>query len=739
MSEQEIKNKTNKSARFIKFTLITVLLGIAIIGLISVNLSSLREPIIKELSQLTNLSIEIESLNLNLFNGLRLQGGGLKVSSKDGANKIFSAQNLILDVELKPLMAGKLKIKKIVLVKPIISITFGSKAVLSNLLDIPKSIETNNQKINLEPNEVVKQKKLERKKSEIGMLESIRNLLKDQSLSLRSITIKDGEFLLSKPAGDLLFVKTIPIFLSAQLDITNPTSSQINIKGKLSHIVAGALNFKGTLEALDILEGLSPVKINIESTPFPISNIYSLIDTEAILNLPIVKFESGQVEKNSINLEGLINSSQNRLENIVIKNDFKISSLEFLIPENKNLEKINLSNINGEGFYQDGVLSYKINSALWNGTIQSDLKFNLSDLKTESWIESFNANTHINEIDLTSVEFKLPDQWKPTNGTITGSINVHESLNKKISNRKIYGKLEINNLSLGIESLNKIEQTKIRFSQKASQKTTTIVQLKNLILNNVLINTAKTKLKFSSKKISFSNGRIVLSNGMILFTGDYRPKLRTYLIHINGNDLRLEDLLGEKIEGAGLFSAMLQGNLITQSFNEKEEAALLPRIGSDLSGKLSFEFKDGAINPSAWLSDKLLSFPLLKSLSVTEQNNKLAFHTFSGEFKAWKGQITTDKFELKGPKINFTTLAAANLNTNKIAGEMKVTSINILDSVIKIIPFFDNTLKKDILSETYFRLNGTLKEPNFLIANEKSLSGEPTTRLENLVKMTTQN
>ena len=113
MSEEKIKTKTNKSARFIKFTLIVGLLGIAIIGLISANLSSLREPIMKELSQLTNLSIEIESLNLNLFNGLRLQGGGLKVSSKDGVNKIFSAQNLILDAELKSLMAGQLKIKKI--------------------------------------------------------------------------------------------------------------------------------------------------------------------------------------------------------------------------------------------------------------------------------------------------------------------------------------------------------------------------------------------------------------------------------------------------------------------------------------------------------------------------------------------------------------------------------------------------------------------------------------------------
>ncbi len=514
--------------------------------------------------------------------------------------------------------------------------------------------------------------------------------------------------------------------------------SQINIKGKLSHIVAGALKFKGTVEASDILEELSPVKINIESTSFPLSNIYSLINMEASPSPVTIK--SGQVEKIFINLEGLINSSQNRFKNIVIKSGFKISALEILTPKNENLGNINLSDINGEGFYQNGTLNYQINGALWNGTIQSDLKFNLSDLKTESLVESFNANTRINKIDLTSVEFKLPDQWTPTNGTLTGSINLQKSLNEKISNRQIHGKLEISDLSLGIEDLTKIGQTEIRFSQKAPQQTITTVLLKNLIFNNVPINTAKVKLKFSPKKLTFSNGRVVPPNGMILFSGDYRPKFSTYLIHMNGDDLRLEDFLGEQIEGPGLFSAMLQGNLnIDQSFKEKEEAVLLPHIGSNLSGKLSFEFKDGTINPSTWLNDKFLSFPLLKSLSIIEQNNKLIFHSFSGEFKAWKGQITTDKFELKGPQINFTTLAAANLKTNKIAGEIKMTSINFLDSIKKIIPFFDNTLKEDTLIETYFRLGGTLEEPNFLMTKDSSMFGKPTTILENLVKISAQN
>ena len=198
----------------------------------------------------------------------------------------------------------------------------------------------------------------------------MRNLLKEQSLYLRSIKIKEGEFIFSKSAGDFHFFKIPPIFLSAQLNITNSSSSEVNIKGKLSQIVAGALKFKGTVEAFNILKELSPVKINIESTSFPLSNIYSLIDKE--VSPSPVMIESGQVEKIFINLEGLINSSQNGLEDIAIKSGFKVSALEILIPESENLGNINLSDINGEGFYQNGTLNYKINGALWNGTIQSD-------------------------------------------------------------------------------------------------------------------------------------------------------------------------------------------------------------------------------------------------------------------------------------------------------------------------------------------------------------------------------
>ena len=83
MPEHANKSQPSKSGKIFKFVLIiSFVLGVILIGIVSLNLDSLREPIMDELSQMSGFSIEIESLSLSLSNGLNLQGDGLKVSSK---------------------------------------------------------------------------------------------------------------------------------------------------------------------------------------------------------------------------------------------------------------------------------------------------------------------------------------------------------------------------------------------------------------------------------------------------------------------------------------------------------------------------------------------------------------------------------------------------------------------------------------------------------------------------------
>ena len=110
MPEEEIKSQIAKSSRFIKVFLITTLiLGIALIGIFSASIDYFRNPIMSELSQITGLPIEIKSLNLSLSKGLSLHGSGLNVRSKDNSQQIFSAQDIFLNVKLKPILKNWLQ------------------------------------------------------------------------------------------------------------------------------------------------------------------------------------------------------------------------------------------------------------------------------------------------------------------------------------------------------------------------------------------------------------------------------------------------------------------------------------------------------------------------------------------------------------------------------------------------------------------------------------------------------
>ena len=122
--------------------------------------------------------------------------------------------------------------------------------------------------------------------------------------------------------------------------------------------------------------------------------------------------------------------------------DLESESLKFQLPKVKKLESIPLSDVNGRGVWKDGILNYKINGMLWDGTIESNLVINLPDLLRGSFAGTYNSATKFNELDLSSAGFNPPIGHL---GTANGSINTKSSLNEDMHT---YGNLEINNFSL---------------------------------------------------------------------------------------------------------------------------------------------------------------------------------------------------------------------------------------------------------------------------------------------------
>ena len=712
MPEEEIKSQIAKSFRFIKVFLITTLiLGIALIGIFSVNIDSFRDHIMGELSQITGLPIEIKSLNLSLSQGLSLHGSGLNVRSKDNSQQIFSAQDIFLDVKLKPILKGTFKIEKVILINPIIDIALNPRSSSIDLPKIYENLETPGQKLQAQFNDLEGVKPTAKTKTPTNLKESLRNLFQNKNFSLRTIEVKDAQLTITRPKFGLLPETRVPIFLSAKFDLDNPLPEKMNIIGDIFDLDVQGLSFRGNTKVTDLLAKKNPINLNLESSSIPAKKINTLVELLSNTGPTPLKFKSGQIEKFFISFKGFIASSDNPFNEVFIETKFKAKGLEVSTSRVPQLESIPLVNIEGNGVWENNTLNYMVRGILWDGNITSNLIANLPDLFKGTLAGTYNITTKFNELDLPLIRVNLFDKWTPATGTINGSIITRSSLNKDI---RVSSELKINDLSFenGVPYTSK--HVTLAFSKKSDRHALAGIRFTDLQLNNVFINTLSSKIKITPEIFSFSNGHISPSNGTILFSGQYRPKSKSFAIRFNGNKLLLSDFSEQQIKGSGSLNGMFQGNTNKAEIIKKKGGVVrFSHIANSISGKFGFAFKKGNLNTPIWVIDQLA--PSLKPAStVISKKIGLEYETLIGDFKVWEGKVTTDSFELKGPQINLSASANANLVNGKIDGEIKVTPMQLFNKITKASPLLGDIFKedlKDILNQTRFSLDGTLGEP----------------------------
>jgi len=126
--------------------------------------------------------------------------------------------------------------------------------------------------------------------------------------------------------------------------------------------------------------------------------------------------------------------------------------------------------------------------------------------------------------------------------------------------------------------------------------------------------------------------------------------------------------------------------------------------------------------------------PPLSSIAVISKKFGLRYDTLIGDFKVWKGKTSTNNFELKGPQINLSASVTANLVSGALDGKIKVTPIQLLNSITKAAPLLSDIFKNELkatLTETNFNLDGTWKKPKLIPKEEKTLFSEPMDFLNN--------
>jgi uncharacterized protein YhdP len=295
--------------------------------------------------------------------------------------------------------------------------------------------------------------------------------------------------------------------------------------------------------------------------------------------------------------------------------------------------------------------------------------------------------------------------------------------------------LEVHDLVLGLEeNPSQAEKVSLTVQQNTPQRTLAWFQVKNLQSEEIALQTIGGNLKVEPEKITLSNGRLIPPNGSIRVSGDYRPRSSTYIVHINGKNLRAEDFLKDQLEGTGQLKGMFQGNLKTAlQAQEEGESVTLSHVASGVSGKLSLELTNGGIRILPGL-DALLTL-LNSTFTDTAQKKGINYDTLGGVFKIWQGRAVTDNFGLKGSQVDLTTLAAVDLVSGKLNGEVKVMPMQLMDNIVKAVPFLENILTgggKEGVIETYFKLGGTLEKPKLTLLEGKTLFGKPTSILEEL-------
>ena len=80
----------------------------------------------------------------------------------------------------------------------------------------------------------------------------------------------------------------------------------------------------------------------------------------------------------------------------------------------------------------------------------------------------------------------------------------------------------------------------------------------------------------------------------------------------------------------------------------------------------------------------------------------------------------------------------ANFHNDKLAGEIKVMPLEMLDTLVKAIPLLGQILtggKKGGVIETYFDLSGTIEEPKVSLSPTKSLLQKPGRMLKGLINI----
>jgi hypothetical protein len=215
--------------------------------------------------------------------------------------------------------------------------------------------------------------------------------------------------------------------------------------------------------------------------------------------------------------------------------------------------------------------------------------------------------------------------------------------------------------------------------------------------------------------------RLFPDHGQIDVRGEYRFQEQSYHINFESQDLGIDDFNPGDITGALTLRGQLSGKL-------QQESAI-----KSMSGSIKLLTLDGRIHHVEFYETLLT---LLNPNTAFEEG--LPFKSLGGDFKIADGFVTTNNLELNSPKLKVISAGKADLETQRLEGEISAMPLQLLDNITKAVPILGQLLtggKKGGLIEIIFGVSGSWTKPKFKARSGKTLLGKSVDVLEQTIKL----
>lgn len=652
-----------------------------------------RKPLAAWLSETSGLNIELQTLRLSFFPSLGLKADGLRARSD--SRDLFSADSLIIEIKLAPLLQKRFEVKRSILYKPIVHVHLDRlDGKPPPRLDMGKPTAPRNATENrplppLSDNTVIKA------------------FLENSDLALKELRIEQGQIIVyPKTSGPASSANPLVVNVSSQLQIHREEQGNYVVRGSAKTTLEN-LTVQITLKAEDALSPQGLIQMDMKSDEFSLSDLNSLrrLFPNAIDEIVERYKLSGQVESVSMHVEApavYFRSWASFRQNAAARFEFQINdasaiSESFAIP---------IPNVFVEGVLRKGTLSAKVQASVMDGSflLETDLK--------PSGHQTLTAESNIqwSDVNLEKLELLRSPYW--IGGWISGTAQLSGLLADELRGK---GSLEARNLKLtNPENIYQAQRTTLRFADGSWHEGTVDFDINEIKINSVPLKKAVGQLRISGESVRLIRGIVSPERGEIHLAGEYEIGENFLEADFSGANLRAEDFMKDQLSGRVQFSGRVRGRLKEGGF---ERGA---------TGEATVNFTHGSVLKLEFLS------VLLRLLNFSGRGDKdargLSYRYLGADFKLDNSVLSTDNLRMDGKQLKLAAAGKADLFNGKLSGEIKAIPSLLGGSIFEKIPLLGELLtggKGGGIIETRFTVGGTLDRPKIAFDAIKILPAKP--------------